>query len=273
MKTLYVSDLDGTLLTPQAVLSTRTKEILNQILSRGVHFCYATARMYSSTSKIFEGVAIDHPVILKNGALIFDIKSQRYIYQQSFTQDIMQRIVAVLLEQGKSGYFYTLKNNRLIVHYENLDDATMRSFYHERTQAYDTAFEQVVSFMDLPPQDTVYFTAMGQEEPVLALQSELAKIQGLTAFAYADMYDIGRWYLECFSDKASKYYATQFLRQHDGYDRVIGFGDQLNDIPLFAACDEAYAVQNAAQELKDIATGIIGRSDQDAVALWLQNHA
>ena len=44
------------------------------------------------------------------------------------------------------------------------------------------------------------------------------------------------------------------------------FGDALNDISMFEIADESYAVLNAVDELKAIATGIIGSNDEDAVA-------
>ena len=51
------------------------------------------------------------------------------------------------------------------------------------------------------------------------------------------------------------------------------FGDGTNDIDMFQMADECYAVENAADELKKIATGIIGKNDDDAVARWLEEHA
>ena len=40
---------------------------------------------------------------------------------------------------------------------------------------------------------------------------------------------------------------------------------------MFKAADEAYAVANAAEELKQAATGIIGSNEEDGVADWLLN--
>lgn len=42
---------------------------------------------------------------------------------------------------------------------------------------------------------------------------------------------------------------------------------------MFEISDEAYAVENAAEELKAIATGVIGSNDSGAVAQWLAEHA
>ena len=48
------------------------------------------------------------------------------------------------------------------------------------------------------------------------------------------------------------------------------FGDSVNDLPMFKAADEAYAVSNALDELKNVATAVIGSNEEDAVASSLK---
>ena len=47
MSTLYISDLDGTLLNKDARLSKRSAEIINGLIRRGMLFTVATARSLS----------------------------------------------------------------------------------------------------------------------------------------------------------------------------------------------------------------------------------
>ena len=54
-------------------------------------------------------------------------------------------------------------------------------------------------------------------------------------------------------------------------DYIVAFGDGKNDMDMFEIADEAYAVENAVDELKAIATDVIGSNDSDAVAKWLHN--
>ena len=51
------------------------------------------------------------------------------------------------------------------------------------------------------------------------------------------------------------------------------FGAGKNDVDMFEFADEAYAVSNAVDELKAIATGIIDSNDNDGVAKWLREFA
>ena len=47
-KSIYISDLDGTLLEPDATLSEETAERLNALIGRGVAFSAATARTWAT---------------------------------------------------------------------------------------------------------------------------------------------------------------------------------------------------------------------------------
>jgi hydroxymethylpyrimidine pyrophosphatase-like HAD family hydrolase len=72
---------------------------------------------------------------------------------------------------------------------------------------------------------------------------------------------------------ASKSNAIRQLKAMLGCDRLVVFGDGKNDIDMFQLADESYAVENAAPELKAIATGVIGSNNDDSVAHWLLEHA
>ena len=88
-----------------------------------------------------------------------------------------------------------------------------------------------------------------------------------------DTYSPDFWYLEAFSAEASKQNAVTYLRETYGYKRVVGFGDNLNDLPMFAACDVRVAVENAKPDVIAAADQICGANDRNGVAKWLEeNH-
>lgn len=67
-KILYVSDLDGTLLRSDARISEYTCEVINQLITQGMLFSYATARSYITASKVTKGLRAQIPIITYNGA-------------------------------------------------------------------------------------------------------------------------------------------------------------------------------------------------------------
>ncbi len=79
------------------------------------------------------------------------------------------------------------------------------------------------------------------------------------------------YWCEIMPTLATKANAIRKLKNMWGCTRVISFGDAINDIPMFEISDECYAVENAVDELKAVATGIIESNEDDGVAKWLMN--
>ena len=78
------------------------------------------------------------------------------------------------------------------------------------------------------------------------------------------------WWLEILPKKATKAHAILQLKDYLKCEKVVVFGDGLNDLSMFEIADEAYAVENAVNELKAVATGVIGSNENDGVAKYLQ---
>ena len=72
-ETLFVSDLDGTLLTPESTLPTGAVAKIRALTERGVRLTYATARTIRSAAFILAGVPYTAPVSLMNGTFLRDM--------------------------------------------------------------------------------------------------------------------------------------------------------------------------------------------------------
>ncbi|MBQ7313356.1 MAG: HAD family phosphatase, partial [Clostridia bacterium] len=107
------------------------------------------------------------------------------------------------------------------------------------------------------------------EEDVLRAYHSVDNVAGIKRTYYEDSYAPGTWYLEIFDEKASKKHAVEFLRAYTGAERVICFGDNRNDLPMFEAADFAVAVPNAVQEAKDAADDIA----VDGVVAYIEQYA
>lgn len=88
-KTLYVTDLDGTLLNKNDRINPKSIKIINDLVEKGMLFTYATARSLVSASVVTEGLSTNIPVIAYNGAFIFHPKSAEILSQEDFSQEEM----------------------------------------------------------------------------------------------------------------------------------------------------------------------------------------
>ena len=96
--TLYVSDLDGTLMRNNERLSEYTVRTLNELLRQGLPFTFATARSIESARVITGELEIKLPVITRNGAVLADNTTGRHIQKSVFTKEEVELLKQMLPE-------------------------------------------------------------------------------------------------------------------------------------------------------------------------------
>ena len=85
----------------------------------------------------------------------------------------------------------------------------------------------------------------------------LTQLDDVTCYCYADEY--GRGYtVEAYPAGCDKATGLAPVKRLCGADRVVAFGDSVNDLSLFAASDEACAVAGACPEARQAADHVIG---------------
>lgn len=272
MKKLYISDLDGTLLTPEQTIAAETAATLNECIARGAYFTFATARTAASAVKITENININVPCILMNGVSVYDISQKKYVKNEYLSSDESSAVAALLDSLGQSGFMYKISEDKLSCEYTKLDSPEIYEFYRRRKDRYDKPFSQIKSFSDSCTDEVMYFTMLDSYEKLDVVRTEAEKIGGLKYEFYRDIYSENVWYLEIFSDKASKYNGVKFLRDNYGFDHITCFGDNLNDLPMFRASDVKIAVENAKSEVKQLADIIVASNTENGVARWLINN-
>ena len=269
MKTLYITDLDGTLLKGDQTLSDYTAEALNQILKKGICFSYATARSASTAAKVMEKVKSPSVAVVYNGAFIVDTKSGERILSNAFAQHESKAIIDAALSMSIFPRVYALLDGKERFTYtkEHLETEGAKEYF--RTRAGDRrAFLGEVS--DLYEGEIFLVSCCNKKEALLTLYEKLKDI--CHCHFYKDNYSSDH-YLELVPCDATKEKGALKLKEIFGCERIVAFGDGVNDIPLFKAADECYAVENAAPELKEIATAVLGTNEEDSVAKWLLENA
>ena len=76
-RTLYISDLDGTLLNSNSIVTSHSVENINLLLQKGMLFTIATARTPATVVPLLKQLQLDLPVVLMNGAVLYDIQNKQ----------------------------------------------------------------------------------------------------------------------------------------------------------------------------------------------------
>lgn len=265
MKCLYVSDLDGTLLRSNERTSAYTNEVINGLVERGMIFSYATARSLVTAKKVTKGLNARIPLIVYNGGFIVDNVTEEILAENYFDRTI-QKVLDELFEKGIYPIVYAYING--VEKFSLIPEKGTRGTIAFLESRRDDIRTHVVSTPEeLKAGDIFYLTCIDEPEK---LEPFYEKYRDIFHCVYQrDIYTKEQW-LEIMPRAASKANAVIRLKNMLGCDRVIAFGDGKNDIDMFEAADECYAVENAHEELKKRATGIIGSNDEDSVARWLE---
>ncbi len=268
MNTLYVSDLDGTLLNTNSELSETSKEIINTLVQKGLKFTYATARSFSSASKIIEGLHLTIPAITYNGAFFIEPIDGKIIYSTSFSKEQIKYISTILIEHEISPLVYSLLDGQERVSWlEGKENKGMLHYFKAREG--DKRWRCTTSNDELYLGSIFYFTIIGEKAELEALKGYFDATSQFVCTLQQELYREDEYWLEIMPHNATKAMGIERLKEITGCDKVICFGDAINDISMFNIADEAYAVADANLKLKQISTGIIGSNNDDGVALWL----
>ena len=80
MRTLFVTDLDGTLLGPDRKVSAESVGMINEAIAEGAMFSVATARTPATVGPLLDDVDSPLPFIVMTGAAIWNREDNRYVY-------------------------------------------------------------------------------------------------------------------------------------------------------------------------------------------------
>ncbi|MCH5202623.1 MAG: HAD family hydrolase [Oscillospiraceae bacterium] len=268
MKTLYVTDLDGTLLNSDVKISSRSLEIINSLVENGMHFTFATARSLVSAATVTQGLNLKLPVAVYNGTFIMDKETGEIIHSNFFSDEENSVIQAVIKRYSLNPFVYSFVNGEEKVSYnKNYSNRGKREYIESRKN--DRRMTPLDNDKTLFDGKVFYYSIIGREKDLSVFFSEIKSLGDYRVTFQQDIYSEYFW-CEIMPKNASKAKAVEKLKKLYSFDKIVAFGDALNDMPMFQIADRCYAVENAVNELKDISTKEILSNNNDGVALFLQ---
>lgn len=270
-KTLFISDLDGTLLNSDAVLSDFTVETINRLTAEGIFFTYATARTVYSAFPKTERLDISVPCILNNGSSIYDSRRKKFVKKAFIPQETAAQLIGTFRSNDVGCMMLKFAGDTLQQCVDGyINTPGMLAYVAERRAFSPEWFMECDDIRQKNDGSAVYITANGEYEKMLPVYRAVKEISGADCTFYKDSYT-DYWYLETFSRSASKANGVKFLREQYGFDKVVAFGDNLNDLSMFSQADIKVAVGNAVEEIRRSADFIADTNDNDGVAEFLLN--
>lgn len=267
-KTLYVTDMDGTLLAPDSSVSNESARIITELSKQGAMITVATARTPATVEPLLSETYISLPAIVMTGASLWERQSKTYLRPHYIAKSTVNKIMQSATRYDINLFQYTLNHDGILdVFYQGKMSEHEKAFVNERESLQYKRLHLNHAYENRCL--TALLFAMGVRESIFSLADELRLNVDCSVSCYVDIFDENTGIIEVFAPNVSKAEAVKSLAQEIGAEKIVVFGDNLNDISMMQVADVAVAVGNALPEVKAIAHEIIGDNATDAVAHYI----
>ncbi len=262
---LLVVDVDGTLVGRDGGISARDREALANARRCGIRVSLSTGRVPGACRKIIAQLSLDGYHIFFDGALISNPDQGKEVYAQPLGREVVKQAVD----------FAHLNDIEL-----ELYSAT-RFFVERETWATEIRRR----FFDLEP-TVVDLTDLWERERLIKAEltasspQEVDRARGFYlrfndrlrfSWARTPAYP-GVDFINIVDPDVSKGKALAALASHLGVSmsEIVAIGDGVNDIPLLSAAGLAVAMQNAPDEVKELADYVTLDVDHSGLAVAVE---
>ena len=224
-KTLYVSGIDHVLISDDDPADQYSKVELNRLIESGVKFTVSTVHTPAEVISIMNGVELEYPVIVMDGAAMYDIKEKEYIETKCLPSEICGKAEKIIGESGLHCFVNALYDQTLIIFYGELKSPAEKGLFEtHRSSPYRNYVSIKYRHYDNSEQ-VIYLTVLAQKDKVLRLEKDLAEQLGesIRVTLYPSVYD-GYMYLKVYSPSASKQEMLKKLQQHTDAESIVTIG-------------------------------------------------
>ena len=267
--TLVVFDMDRTLLNAQSQISDYTQETLRLMRQADIDYTIATGRTLQAALQPLDDNGFNRSMVLKNGAVIWEPSERSYSHHHLLTPSEVNDVIGIFVQSQLTPFVFSLEHGERHAVYH----APLREGYEIKlAHLFEKERELPLQSIEEMPQDAhvINVSAMGSQEAVNRVVDYVSHHPHLVAYTGIALKEQGLAWLDVHHSEGSKGNGVRHVAETAGYSEIIAFGDGDNDLSLFEVATESYAVSNADDELKELATEVIGHHDEDGVAKFLR---
>jgi Cof subfamily protein (haloacid dehalogenase superfamily) len=252
-KLLLVCDMDGTLLDVNRQVSMKNRFALERFANNGGSFTIATGRSIEGVAQFIDILPVNAPVILFNGAVIYDFVQKKILYESILEENIRDIIFGVLTHFPDAGMEIFNRYGISLIRENDVTKAHMtRESFSDRILLPD----------DVPmPWYKVLFAWEPDKLPIL---EEYLKVNAQSFNLVHTEVDM----IELVGRNTSKGTALKKLLSLTGFEAsaVIDMGDNTNDLDMLETAGIGIAVANAHPAVREMADCCCCHHDDDAVS-------
>ena len=268
---LIFLDLDGTLLNSRKKISLRTQQAVKKASEKGVMIIPATGREISNAKNVLYDIDPEW-LITSNGALISNLKTGEKIRQIELGKDTIRTILEFskneslypIFATDEKNYISGNKNRELYLKYSRVhsDLEIGNMLYIKNRMEWDYYLNQE----NEPFRKSLIFDINDKQKKLLKKQFPDGKSPEIIFMSNGSV--------EINGAGATKGNAAAYLTKHLNclQTQTAAAGDSENDISLLNFVSAGAVMDNAGDSVKNVADIILPNSDNDGIAVFLEQY-
>ncbi|MGT2907726.1 Cof-type HAD-IIB family hydrolase [Streptococcus dentiloxodontae] len=260
MVKIIFSDIDGTLLNEDLMVSKKTRQILSQAVGKGILFVPVSARMPEAIKPIIGDFLPAVPIISYNGAFIQDIQGN--VIGSTPMSSQLARAICQYVETERAEIAWNVYSGEIWLSQDRKNTWIAREERVVGLQSQEADLERIGHLPEVHK-----LLLMGEPELIAVLEEELKQLYPELSIARSLPY-----YLEIMAAGIHKGQAVRTLAQHYGVAMAdtIAFGDNFNDLDMLEAVGEGYVMANGPEEVKKRIGRVTADHNHDGIAQALE---
>ncbi len=269
MYKLIAIDLDGTLLNEYSMIPESTIEVLRKAKDLGVEIVLASGRPANSIITFAQNIGIDNYLIAGNGSLLYDIQNEENIFDAFFSKEQALQIADICDENSIYYNAYTereivadsLKYNVLIYEKENLTKPEGQRTHinivpNIREYISDSSCDEYLKMTICDESKIVFDNVLRKLEQVDNIEILKPEWMSKKYFKHGTSeFSLQYYFSEITKKNINKWVALEELAKRLNIKReeIIAIGDNVNDEAMIKNAGLGIAMENATDEIKNIA--------------------
>jgi Cof subfamily protein (haloacid dehalogenase superfamily) len=251
-----VADVDGTLLTPDKVLTPRARAAVDAVIKAGMAFTITSGRPPLGMRMLIDALPLEHPISAFNGGLFVrpDLSVMR---EQRIPVEIVTPAIETLTGDGLDVWVYTdaewLVRTRHAPHVDR-EEWTVKFPPRVVSTFADAALDRVIKIVGVSDDGETMARSVERLRGILGQQVSAALSQP--------------YYLDVTHPKANKGEVVGVLSELLGIPtrHVATIGDMPNDILMFERTGTSIAMGNAGPDVRRAATFVTSSNTEEGFA-------
>ncbi len=217
--TLFTAELDDMLSPISEQLTPFSKVEINRMLSEGLNFTMVTMRTPASLMDIVSDVELKLPVVVMNGAALYDFRNNSYVKAYIISGDTCEKARNIINNAGMNVFTNALCDDSLVIYYDRLENEAEKAIF---TSLKKSPYRNYINRKPQPEDRVIYLMMVDQSDRISALYDQLVHSevgQLLKMITYPSQDYPGYSYIKIYNRNAGKQHMTEILCREYGIEK------------------------------------------------------